>query len=107
MIYTYYASGFIWDCRKLPFPSHLGKYIIKIGKISTKIHEIGKIKAIFGLGMTPIQGCKFGQIKSLYAFHIYPIFSDIISSNHTYHSSKLKLLDTTGQEGDNFTHFTL
>ena len=35
------------------FPSHLGKYIIKIGKISTKIHEIGKIKAIFGLGMTP------------------------------------------------------
>ena len=32
---------------KLPFLSHLGKYIIKIGKISTKIHEIGKIKAIF------------------------------------------------------------
>ena len=27
---------------------------IKIGKISTKIHEIGKIKVIFGLGMTPI-----------------------------------------------------
>ena len=34
--------------------SHLGKYIIEIGKISTKMHEIGKIKAIFGLGMTPI-----------------------------------------------------
>ena len=47
-------SDFIWDFGKLPFPSHLGKYIIKIGKISTKIHEIGKIKAIFGLGMTPI-----------------------------------------------------
>ena len=31
-----------------------GKYFIKIGKISAKIHEIGKIKAIFGLGMTPI-----------------------------------------------------
>ena len=45
---------FIWDFGKLPFPSHLGKYIIKIGKISTKIHEIGKIMAIFGLGMTPI-----------------------------------------------------
>ena len=29
-------------------------YFIKIGKISAKIHEIGKIKAIFGLGMTPI-----------------------------------------------------
>ena len=42
---------------KLPFPSHLGKYIIKIGKIgkiSTNIYEIGKIKAIFGLGKTPI-----------------------------------------------------
>ena len=36
----------------LPFPSHLGKYIIEIGKISTKIHEIGKIKDIFELGMT-------------------------------------------------------
>ena len=36
-------SDFIRDFRKLPFPSHLGKYIIKIGKISTKIHEIGKI----------------------------------------------------------------
>ena len=46
----YKDSDFIWD----PFPSHLGKYIIKIGKISTKIHEIRKIKAIFGLGMTPI-----------------------------------------------------
>ena len=51
-IYIY--SGFIWDFGKLPFPSHLGKYIIKNGKISTKIQEIGKIKAIFGLGMTPI-----------------------------------------------------
>ena len=47
-------SDFIWDFWKLYFPSHLGKYIIKIGKISTKIHEIGKIMAIFGLGMTPI-----------------------------------------------------
>ena len=48
------SNDFIWDFGKLPFPSHLGKYIIKIGKISTKIHKIGKIKAIFGLGMTPI-----------------------------------------------------
>ena len=40
-------SDFIWDFRKLP--SHLGKYIIKIGKISTKIHETGKVKAIFEL----------------------------------------------------------
>ena len=40
-------SDFIWDFGKLPFPSHLGKYIIKIGKISTKIDEIGKIKANF------------------------------------------------------------
>ena len=39
---------------KLPFPSRLGKYFIKIGKISAKIHEIGKIKTIFVLGMTPI-----------------------------------------------------
>ena len=41
-----YDSDFIWDFRKLPFPSHLGKYFIKIGKISAKIHKIGKIKAI-------------------------------------------------------------
>ena len=40
--------------RKLPFLSHLGKYLIKIGKISAKIHDIGKIKSILGLGMTPI-----------------------------------------------------
>ena len=58
-------SDFIWDFRKLPFPSHLGKYCIKIGKISAKMHEIGKIKVIFGLGMTPIYGRKNGQIKSL------------------------------------------
>ena len=58
-------SGFIWDFGKLPFPTHLGKYFIKIGKIRAKIHEIGKIKAIFGLGMTPIYGLKNGQIKSL------------------------------------------
>ena len=59
------SSDFIWDFGKLPFPTHLGKYFIKIGKIRAKIHEIGKIKAIFGLGMTPIYGLKNGQIKSL------------------------------------------
>ena len=58
-------SDFIWDFGKLPFPTHLGKYFIKLGKIRAKIHEIGKIKAIFGLGMTPIYGLKNGQIKSL------------------------------------------
>ena len=47
-------SGFICDFRKLPFPSHLGKYFITTGKINAKIHEIGKIKTIFALGMTPI-----------------------------------------------------
>ena len=46
---SYIGSDFIWDFGKLPFPAHLGKYIIKNGKISTKIHEIGKIKTIFGL----------------------------------------------------------
>ena len=39
------VSDFIWDFGKLPFPEHLGKYLLKIGKISAKIHEIGKIKA--------------------------------------------------------------
>ena len=58
-------SDFIWDFGKLAFPTHLGKYFIKIGKIRAKIHEIGKIKAIFGLGMTLIYGLKNGQIKSL------------------------------------------
>ena len=32
-------SDFIWDFGKLPFPTHLGKYFIKIGKIRAKIHE--------------------------------------------------------------------
>ena len=59
------TSDFIWDFGKLPFPTYLGKYFIRIGKIRAKIHEIGKIKAIFGLGMTPIYGLKNGQIKSL------------------------------------------
>ena len=45
---------FIWDFGELPFREHLGKCLIKIGKISAKIHEIGKIKAIFALGMTPL-----------------------------------------------------
>ena len=53
-------SDFIWDFGKLPFLTHLGKYFIKIGKIIAKIHEIGKIKATFGLGMTPIYGLKNG-----------------------------------------------
>ena len=66
-------SDFIWDYGKLPFPTHLGKYFIKIGKIRAKIHEIGKIKAIFGLGMTPIYGLKNGLIKSLH-HHKYPGF---------------------------------
>ena len=54
-------SDFIWDFGKLPFPEHLGEYFIKTGKISAKIHEIWKIKAIFGLGMSPIYGGKNGQ----------------------------------------------
>ena len=41
------GSDFIWDFGKLPFPAHLRKYIVNNGKISTKIHEIGKIKTIF------------------------------------------------------------
>ena len=53
-------SDCIWDFGKLPFPTHLGKYSIKIGKIRGKIYEIGKIKSIFGLGMTPIYGLKNG-----------------------------------------------
>ena len=48
------SSDFIWDFGKLPFPEHLGKYFIKIGKISVEIHGFGKIKTIFVLGMTPI-----------------------------------------------------
>ena len=65
-----FISDFIWDFEKLPFPTHLGKYFIKIGKIRAKIHEIGKIKAIFGLGMTPIYGLKNGQIKSLFIHNL-------------------------------------
>ena len=46
-IYPSLVSDFIWDFGKLPSPAHLGKYIIKNGKISTRIHEIEKIKTIF------------------------------------------------------------
>ena len=65
----------------------MGNYFIKIGKIRAKIHEMGKIKDIFGLGMTPIYGLKNGQIKSLHAdhccmsfvyFQMYGTHSDII-----------------------------
>ena len=38
-----YVSDFIWSFGKQPFPEHLGKYIIKIGKIRAKIPAIGKI----------------------------------------------------------------
>ena len=83
-------SDFIWDFGKLPFPTHLGKYFIKIGKIRAKIHEIGKIKAIFGLGMTPIYGLKNGQIKSLTQYYHLsrldgpvPVFSPIYYCNST------------------------
>ena len=51
------------------FLSDLGKCIIKIGKISIKIHEIGKLKAVFGFGMTRIHCGKNGQIKSLDMYH--------------------------------------
>ena len=64
------ASDFIWDFRKLPFPSHLGKYFIKIGK--TKCLNTGNWvnKGHFWIGMTPIFGLKNGQIKSLLAVNI-------------------------------------
>ena len=41
------GSDFLGDFGKLTFHEHLEKYFIKIGKISSKIHEIGKLKAIF------------------------------------------------------------
>ena len=74
-----YQWSFNWasDFGKLPFPEHLGKYFIKIGKISAKIHEIGKIKVIFGLGVTTIEGGKNGQLKSLWALIQFNIFKTI------------------------------
>ena len=76
------CSDFICDFGKLPFSEHLGKYFIKIGKISAKIHEIGKIKAIFGLGMTPtLLTPSFGNC--LFAnYHVlkHPLTNLILSS---------------------------
>ena len=43
-----------WILGSYIFLHILGKYFIKIKKISAKIHEIGKVKGTFGLGMTPI-----------------------------------------------------
>ena len=37
-----YTSDFIWDFGKLPFPTHLGKYFIKIGKKELKYMKLGK-----------------------------------------------------------------
>ena len=82
-------SDFIWDFGKLPFSTHLGKYIIKIGKIRAKIHEIGKIKAIFGLGMTPIYGLKNGQIKSL-PEHVMSIFRHVYFAVIKLYTKRLK-----------------
>ena len=45
---VYYMS-----CKRFQFFVNV-EALIKSGKISAKIPEIGKIKAIFGLGMTPI-----------------------------------------------------
>ena len=58
---------------------------MKIGKISAKIHEIGKIKAFFGLGMTPIYGLKNGQIKSLYGVAALGHLKNIVSPGFHSH----------------------
>ena len=87
-------SDFIWEFGKLPFPTHLGKYFIKIGKIRAKIHEIGKIKAIYGLGMTPIYGLKNGQIKSL-LFAKVPVYQDRLKVTQGSHRLE-KYLNNTG-----------
>ena len=86
-IKDFLTSDFIWDFGKLPFPTHLGKYFIIIGKIRAKIHEIGKIKAIFGLGMTPIYGLKNGQKKSLLTDRQQRVLINGISSEWTEVSS--------------------
>ena len=70
-----------------------GKYFIKIGKIRAKIHEIGKIKAIFGLGMTPIYGLKNGQIKSLVSFKILNSGFILKTFTHVYASSESRTSD--------------
>ena len=44
------SSDFIWGFGKLPFPEYLGKYSIKIGKVSAKIHEIWENKGHFWIG---------------------------------------------------------
>ena len=52
------TSDFTLDFEKLPFSLYLGKLFIHFGKIITKIHKVGKIKTIFGLGMTRIPNKK-------------------------------------------------
>ena len=97
------SSDFIWNFRKLPFPSHFGKYFIRIGKISDKIHENGKINAIFGLGMTPIYGLKNVQIKSLMSFkastdytYMYVLINSIGSLQLVYINHSLQSITLTG-----------
>ena len=36
------VSDFIWDFGKLPFPTYLGKYFIRIGKMRAKYMKLGK-----------------------------------------------------------------
>ena len=54
-------SDFIWDFGKLPFPSHLGKYIINNGKISIKIHQIGKIRPFLDWEWLPYKAVKMAR----------------------------------------------
>ena len=37
-----WASDFIWDFRKLPFTSHLGIFLLKLGKLVLKYMKLGK-----------------------------------------------------------------
>ena len=46
-------------------PLHLGKDKYFFHYIWEKVHKVGKNKAIFGLGISPVTGGKTGQIKSL------------------------------------------
>ena len=55
------SSDFIGDFGKLPFPSYLGKYFMKIGKISAIYMKLGKLRPFLDWERLPYKALKMAK----------------------------------------------